>query len=112
MGTRYYLHRNACECCGRADRPLFIGKSSAGWVFMLNRYDDHLQSLEDWIRLWMQDGVVIKDEYGNVKPWPELLQRIVMPGGVDGLQHNDPNRRHIAHIFDTYDLCYGEEEWS
>jgi hypothetical protein len=73
VGTNYYLHRKPCVCCGRGDDPLHIGKSSAGWHFSLHVIPNQkINSLNDWITLWSDEGAVIKNEYNEVVT-PEFM---------------------------------------
>ena len=65
MGDNYYLQPHPpCECCGRQDPPLHIGKSSAGWVFSLAVYPAMgINDLTDWETIW--EGKTILDEYDH-----------------------------------------------
>ena len=67
MGMNYYLHvRPPCECCGRTYERLHIGKSSAGWCFLLHVIPEAgIDDLEDWRVLWSQHGSWVEDEYGG-----------------------------------------------
>src|SRR5574343_145495 len=33
MGTNYYIRKNMCSHCQRAEEEVHIGKSSYGWIF-------------------------------------------------------------------------------
>lgn len=56
---------------------LHIGKSSAGWKFLLCSYNElNLKSLEDWQDIWSQEDVRIKDEYEDTITASELLDVI------------------------------------
>lgn len=49
MGTNYYLQKNVCGCCGRPEKQIHIGKSSAGWAFALRVYPhDGIKDYDDW----------------------------------------------------------------
>lgn len=79
MGTNYYLHRESDTCphCGRTDNPLHIGKSSIGWCFALHVMpEDGINDLDDWRRLWEQDGAVIKNECGDIEEPEDMLHII------------------------------------
>lgn len=66
MSTEYYLHLNVCNSCGRADKRIFIGQSSAGWCFKLRIHPDYnINSLEDWKKLFLSKDFIIKDKYGD-----------------------------------------------
>jgi hypothetical protein len=79
MGCNYYLHRDLCECCGRAD-VIHIGKSSGGWTFQLHvsesEEDGLPRSLEEWKRLWSWKQNRIVDEYGAPVTPEEMLEVI------------------------------------
>lgn len=80
MGTNYYLYRNVCEHCGRSDDRVHIGKSSAGWCFALCVYpNDRIYDLPDW-EFELQNGV-IKDEYGELVSFEELISIITKRSG-------------------------------
>lgn len=83
MGTNYYLHRNICPHCGRADEELHIGKSSAGWCFSLH-VTDEITSLDDWKKLFAEEGAVIKDEYGDIETVETMLRTITQRRGREG----------------------------
>jgi len=97
MGTNYYVRKNHCECCGRSDREMHIGKSSYGWAFTFQGYTwNHLTSWKQW-KEFLKNKVII-DEYGEVMPYDEFVQMLETykaPGHVresDGhvnLVHND-----------------------
>jgi hypothetical protein len=76
MGTNYYHHnKEACPTCGHQEPPRHIGKSSAGWAFLLHVYPDNgIHDLPDWEREWAAG--VIKDEYGDVIT-PQKMRSIV-----------------------------------
>lgn len=58
MGTNYYWH------IGYETRPRHIGKSSAGWCFLLHvSPDDGIHDLADWEALWAKVNGTILDEY-------------------------------------------------
>jgi hypothetical protein len=69
MGTNYFLHSPSCPHCGHADKPLHLGKSSAGWCFGLHVYPE--QDLVDWQDIWARIvaveelGGFIQNEYGD-----------------------------------------------
>lgn len=73
MGTNY-------EYRDDAGNVLHIGKSSAGWVFMLRVYPEiGINTFEDWRRLFRQGGV-ITSEYGT-------------PISILDMEHDICNRR-------------------
>ncbi len=75
MGLNFYLHRGRCESCGRSDEPLHIGKSSAGWCFLLHVIPElGINDLEDWRREWHSGE--IRDEYNKPVSVCEMLNVI------------------------------------
>lgn len=90
MGTNYYLYTKPCQCCGRTDEPLHIGKSSAGWTFLLREYrdaDEHsrirceeISTLETWQQVWSMPEVEIRDEYGRPISSDEMLSIVTERG--------------------------------
>ena len=49
MGTNYYVAENTCECCNRYDETYHIGKSSFGWTFCFQGYEEYnLISWKSW----------------------------------------------------------------
>lgn len=63
MGTNYYLHFNHCNYCNRSEK-LHIGKSSIGWVFHFQSYDDRkLKTVADWKEFLKLNRIF--DEYGS-----------------------------------------------
>ena len=77
MGTNYYWIDDACEKCGRGEDRLHIGKSSAGWVFMLRLHpEEGIESLDQWVRQFSKKGSLIKDEYGRIHTIGEMLNCI------------------------------------
>ena len=75
MGTNFYWHpRDPCETCRRPFESIHIGKSSAGWCFLLHVTDD-LRSLDDWKERWKTGRIV--DEYGVEYSPDEMIERIV-----------------------------------
>lgn len=90
MGTNYYLKQNTCPHCGRGDEPLHIGKSSAGWCFSLRVHpEERLLNLGDWIQRWNQPHAKIENEYGDLIPPDEMLDRITNRGW-EGKELNEP----------------------
>lgn len=71
MGTNYYAKNTGLRAEDDHRGPennkpgLHIGKSSAGWCFPLCIYPPHINSLDDWRKLWEKEEVVIVDEYGD-----------------------------------------------
>jgi hypothetical protein len=105
MGTNYYLHENICKYCGRSDKPLHIGKSSAGWHFMLHvipQYDIH--SLDDWRNRFLQWGGQIRSENGEKISIEKMItiiseRRWDRPYGTDHIEQLRQNGEPVEHGF-------------
>jgi|SRR5579859_5951866 len=77
MGTNYLWHTPACAACGRADTPIHIGKSSAGWCFQLHIYPESgINELADWETLWAKKESWIEDQYGR-RLTPEEMRAVI-----------------------------------
>ena len=104
-----------------------IGKSSAGWRFLLQIYPEQgINNLEDWKELF-KDGVIV-DEYGEEVSQEDMLKKITKkepsPGLKDKLftiMHNETYEVRdglIVHPLkwnivdnsakETYDVCEGD----
>lgn len=79
MGTNYYVSTAPCEHCGVSKYDnLHIGKSSAGWAFMLHVYPAlGISSFRDWMKILSADKTIIRDEYDNYVSFSEMVQCIV-----------------------------------
>lgn len=79
MGTNYYWYQGPpCPHCERNDKPLHIGKSSAGWCFALHIYpEDGINTYEDWRSKFNVVGSYIEDEYGKTVSVSEMLDIII-----------------------------------
>lgn len=74
MGTNYYLYKDVCPTCSHPKEKLHIGKSSGGWVFLIQIYPEReLNNLNAWKKLINEPNQVIKDEYGIVVTPEELF---------------------------------------
>jgi len=81
MGTNYYLKKEKCEHCGRGDPDLHIGKSSAGWVFLMhvcevNPDGVNIDDLQGWQDLWNRPDTAIENEYGDIITPKEMIKII------------------------------------
>lgn len=89
MGTNYYFYPNGrlpCGSCGRPAERLLLGRSAAGWAFLLRAHPDReIWTLDDWRARW-EEGGEIADEYGHKVSAGELLARILdrIRAGPDG----------------------------
>jgi len=76
MGTNYYMKYNLCDKCGRFDK-IHLGKASAGWRFMLQynegKYYKNWQEMKEWLKKMIDDGAVIKNEYGEEVSLDEFI---------------------------------------
>ena len=81
MGTNYYLERNVCPECGKADESWHIGKSSAGWCFALHIMPDRdIHDLPDWLNEFEDTGTRIIDEYGREVSAKDMVSIITERG--------------------------------
>ena len=109
MGTNYEVATKACPTCGHYE-ILHIGKSSGGWCFALHVFpgQSHLpQNLEDWKRLWEQEGNVITNEYGE-QLTPRQMEGIVLREKWVGAETFRRRDDCVAHGDGLYDLIEGE----
>jgi len=117
MGTNYYLREKPCECCGRAGEDLHIGKSSAGWCFVLHVYPDlKINSLKDWEERISKGGEIV-NEYEQIVTTEELLDNITNRsfGGplhefVDKYSEPGPNNM-LRHKIGDFCIGHGEGTW-
>lgn len=128
MGTNYYWTKEvkpACECCGRDAevKELHIGKSSAGWCFSIHVMpEDGINSLDDWIALFNQEGSCIKDEYDRIVTAKEILSKIKERGRNDkntwdhemmrmnGAEHGPNNL--VRHKISRHCIGHGDGTWN
>lgn len=112
MGTNYYLHKKEdCECCGRPFPPLHIGKSSGGWCFSLHVIpEDNIRTLDDWRHLWMAEGTLIRNEYGERISVDEMEKTITKRSwrGNFPTRHDLDGYHCIGHGEGTWDYIVGE----
>jgi hypothetical protein len=107
MGTNYYQKSEPCPHCGKADEPLHIGKSSAGWAFQLHVIPERgINGLTDWEKQWAKDGTWIENEYGDRMSKQAMFEtitsrRVVLRSTVDGFHC-------IGHGDGTWDLIQGD----
>jgi len=78
MGTNYYLYpASPCKACGRSYEAKHIGKSSAGWCFLLHVIpEEGINDLEDWKKLWYQPEAEINVCIGFLQEIPEIADKI------------------------------------
>ena len=75
MGTNYYAVKKKPSLY---NEPIHIGKSSAGWKFCFQGYQDDLiiKSLEDWQNYLKNDDVVILDEYDKEINYDDFFELV------------------------------------
>jgi hypothetical protein len=96
MGTNYYHRTDICESCNRFDER-HIGKSSGGWQFSFQGYDDiqpNILSFEDWKRE-LQEGKIFT-EYGEEISFENFVELVES-------KHKPFNKNH-------YDYCVAEHK--
>lgn len=123
MSTNYYAIKR-CDHCHHEER-LHIGKSSMGWCFALATHPgNNILTLDDWRRKFAEDGLVIKDEYGQILSPSDMNAEIterVGSGrkysdfagmgvrGPNGLRRSTIDGSHcIEHGPGTWDIMRGE----
>ena len=101
MGTNYYVQTepaDICATCGHVSggEDLHIGKSSAGWVFMLNAHPEYgINTFNDWVQYLCVRQGAIKDEYGKHVTYEHMILAIVErshPQGKLKRNHADDDR--------------------
>ena len=138
MGTNYYSLKRGVdyeseECFWNirgTEDCIHIGKSSAGWCFSLH-IDPELgiNTIEDWIRMFIEPDRIIIDEYRETVPFDRMMGIITARGranpnnwDADTMARNHaesgPNNlvRHriergygcVGHGEGTWDLIMGE----
>jgi len=82
MGTNYYHRTNICDCCNRYDEK-HIGKSSAGWQFSFQGYEDapEILSYKDWLRVLWQSLMIDKtgkifNEYNKEMSYDDFVEMV------------------------------------
>ena len=110
MGTNFYFELKPCECCGRADEPLHIGKSSAGWAFALHVYPEKgINNLRDWEEILRKTNGQVVDEYGGEWNYDQMIDKITNRSHPRGLNRSYVDGRHcIGNGEGTYDYMIGE----
>lgn len=104
MGTNYYLDEEVCPHCRRPGKRLHIGKSAAGWAFLLHvDSDEGLNGLKDWVYRWERPNSLIVDEHG--RPVAPLVMFDIIARRPPGLLTSFHNC--IGH-FGSYDHITGE----
>lgn len=119
MGTNYYWEQPAgeqCPTCGHIDDTvrLHIGKSSAGWVFLLHVIpEQNLNTLGDWKTLWETTAGQIRDEFGEAISVTDMIKEILersYPRGLRIYDRTTDTARVIRPDEPTY--CFTEGDFS
>lgn len=80
MATNFYLHRNPCPHCGKADEAddiLHIGQHVFCWTFALHVIPEKgLNSLDDWEKLIRKEDSKVMDDDGDERNSTLLLSLI------------------------------------
>ena len=123
MSTNYYLHKPSntkCNHCGHdpesENNIIHIGKSSYGWCFALHVNSAlGINTLEDWKLKWAEEGMKIKNEYGDDVPAVDMLDIITTRRAGNWSPKNlDPTRHKVDGVYcigngsDSFDLMIGE----
>jgi len=120
MGTNYYLKSSPCPHCGRAEEPLHIGKSSAGWCFSLHVIPEAgINSLDDWLNLFTIGSMEVYDEYGTQISKDEMVDVItnrswiepIELGPEDGHAEPGPNNLVRCKVDGVHCIGHGEGTW-
>lgn len=72
MGTNYYLKLKDHPLVKTKNSLLHMGKSSAGWHFLLKIYPPHINSFEDWKKVYNSKEYEIINEYDEIISWKEM----------------------------------------
>lgn len=123
MSTNYYWRKpgyeETCSCCGRDNKPIYIGLSIPGWVFALRSYGigDVIRigptktllvlpkDLLDWQRFFDMPGSQIVDDYGDYVGAAKMMSIILIRGDAPNRRSGNPNASPEG---ETYDLVKGE----
>jgi len=76
MGTNYHVKLNECECCGKCDEEIHLGKKSGGWVFLFRLQPKFYNTFDEFIKYIIQDHIIIYDEYDVVQDKDEFIKMI------------------------------------
>ena len=82
MGTNFYVEQEpaqTCETCGHISGgdEMHIGKSSYGWVFLLNVYPSQgILSRADWVDFLDKRSDQITNEYGSKVSFSNMIKTI------------------------------------
>ena len=82
MGTNFYVETEpaqSCKTCGHISGgdEIHIGKSSCGWVFLLNIHPSlGILSFDDWVDFLDKRADQITDEYGRKVSIKSMIKTI------------------------------------
>jgi hypothetical protein len=89
MGTNYYSVRRGLDVespdtfwdLRGTEDCIHIGKSSGGWCFSLHVVPEFgINTLEDWIRMFIEPDRIIIDEYREIVPFERMMGVITQRG--------------------------------
>lgn len=100
MGTNYYQRTDICDRCNRY-KEKHIGKSSAGWEFSFQGYDDgrvmpRIKSFMDWKRELQADSKIFT-EYGEEISFEDFVKFVESKKGGTFGPNKIPNLNHFDH---------------
>ena len=75
MDMNYYFYKNVCPSCGRGEQVEHIGKSSAGWPFLLHACG-LFTTVTGMLQAQFLGCYIITDETGTRISTEELLEKI------------------------------------
>ena len=128
MGTNYYSVKRGVEELDSdafwalrdedSDQTLHIGKSSAGWCFSLHVIPERgINTLTDWIRVFIDPERVIVDEYRTLVDLSQIMRVITARGRKDpctwdqerlDMNYAEPGPNNLVrHKIDTENGCIG-----
>lgn len=108
MGTNFYLVDTFEALKGK--RPIYIGKRSFGWAFMLHYCPpENLTTLGAWINRIKKPSSIIQSEYGEIIPAEEMVSIITSRPRRDLLVWDDYQNSSVpAEPDQTFFWCYGD----
>ena len=97
MGTNYYVADKSkyCEHCGRGEKTIHLGKSSAGWCFTLNVHPK--RDIHNW-----KD--ILKFVKGK-KIFNEYDEHITLAEFIDVVEHRSWDYPRSEMDFSCYPYC-------
>ena len=88
MGTNYHLNYKLCPKCGRGEE-IHLGKSSAGWKFVLQyndgKYYKNWEEMQVWLKERIDGGDEIRNEYEDKINLKDFINEVEQKQKEDGL---------------------------